>query len=318
MPSAFVAVVFDSGHFGVAIFFALSGFVIAHSLSDTLTNVSSFGRFILRRSVRLDPPYWASMVLVVGLATVSARVVGKPFEFPTPGQILAHLVYLQEILRYPEISSVYWTLTYEVQFYVFMAGTLLLISNGYIRLWSLTALALFSAYGLFAANGLFLSMWCCFFVGALACWARSDRGSLAAFLIVFTGMVWFGVHAGNIFIAISAAAAMTIYAITRDQKIDAVFNSRPTQFMGAISYSLYLTHNPITGASFFVTSKFLGGGPLAEAIGLITALLSCVAVAALLWLFIEKPSQRLSHRLSVKGLSPIGRPDRVIVTSRRR
>src|SRR5688500_14125008 len=46
------------GSFGVQIFFVLSGFVIAHSLRDTTLNPRSVGLFILRRQLRLDPPYW--------------------------------------------------------------------------------------------------------------------------------------------------------------------------------------------------------------------------------------------------------------------
>jgi peptidoglycan/LPS O-acetylase OafA/YrhL len=298
LSPAFVVVAFDCGHLGVAIFFALSGFVIAHSLRDAALDISSFGRFILRRSIRLDPPYWASMILVVGLGAISARVVGKPLDLPSAGQVVSHIFYLQDILGYKEISSVYWTLTYEVQFYIFMAGSLLLVSSGPLRLWSLTAIAIFSAFGGFPANGLFLSMWCCFFVGVLAYWARADRNSLAALVMLAVTMFWFGIEFKNVFIIISAASAVTIYAVTFVETVDAFFDVRPVQFLGAISYSLYLTHNSITGASFFVTTKLFGNGLAAEFLGMVIGVVTCIAVATTFWLLIEKPSQRLARLLS--------------------
>jgi peptidoglycan/LPS O-acetylase OafA/YrhL len=60
----FVVTVIANGDLGVAIFFVLSGFVIAHSVSRQTVDVRFMGRFILRRSVRLDIPYWFSMLLV--------------------------------------------------------------------------------------------------------------------------------------------------------------------------------------------------------------------------------------------------------------
>jgi peptidoglycan/LPS O-acetylase OafA/YrhL len=51
---------FGLGSQGVTLFFVLSGFVIAHSLRHDSLSLQSLARFILRRQVRLDPPYWAN------------------------------------------------------------------------------------------------------------------------------------------------------------------------------------------------------------------------------------------------------------------
>jgi len=109
---------FSAGHLGVAIFFALSGFVITHSVAGASITASYIGRFALRRSIRLDPPYWASILFVVVAGYLSAQVKGEGFQFPTFPQTLAHLFYLQTLLGFPQINWVYWTLTYEIQFYL--------------------------------------------------------------------------------------------------------------------------------------------------------------------------------------------------------
>lgn len=53
---SWVASVLDHGNLGVAVFFVLSGFVIAHSLHGVRVTPSVVGRLMLRRSLRLDPP----------------------------------------------------------------------------------------------------------------------------------------------------------------------------------------------------------------------------------------------------------------------
>jgi peptidoglycan/LPS O-acetylase OafA/YrhL len=62
------------------------------------------GRFALRRSIRLDPPYWASIILVIAVAAVSARVQNQSYAFPDASNVAAHFVYLQRFLGYPDIA----------------------------------------------------------------------------------------------------------------------------------------------------------------------------------------------------------------------
>src|SRR3954470_15126221 len=109
-------VLFDWGRGGVAIFFVLSGFVIAHSLWRADMTGRAVGHFMLRRSIRLDPPYWASIALALAVAWARGARHGDAFHVDG-GVLLAHVLYLQEFLRLPEIQVIYWTLTYEIQFY---------------------------------------------------------------------------------------------------------------------------------------------------------------------------------------------------------
>ncbi|KAB1123843.1 acyltransferase family protein [Neorhizobium galegae] len=64
-----------NGGLGVAVFFVLSGFVIAHSLYDKPMSLPEFGRFTLRRSLRLDPAYWASIAVTIAFAALSSYLV---------------------------------------------------------------------------------------------------------------------------------------------------------------------------------------------------------------------------------------------------
>src|SRR5262245_16921516 len=108
---------FQQGYLGVAIFFVLSGFVICMSVGDRSVGVGFLGRFALRRSVRLDILYWVSIA-----ATIAVGVLGRDYgvnQKPiTAPQVAAHLFYLQGILGYEPLSPIYWTLCYEIQFYL--------------------------------------------------------------------------------------------------------------------------------------------------------------------------------------------------------
>jgi peptidoglycan/LPS O-acetylase OafA/YrhL len=72
VPAQLSYAAFGYGSAGVAVFFVLSGFVIAHSLNGKEMTPAELGRFALRRSVRLDPAYWASIMLTVSVAAMLA------------------------------------------------------------------------------------------------------------------------------------------------------------------------------------------------------------------------------------------------------
>lgn len=84
---------FHTGHMGVIIFFVLSGFVIAHSVDRSRVGARYAGWFMLRRAVRLDPPYWASILVII----LFSRHVPRPSALA----VLAHMFYLQDLLQIP-------------------------------------------------------------------------------------------------------------------------------------------------------------------------------------------------------------------------
>jgi peptidoglycan/LPS O-acetylase OafA/YrhL len=55
------------GVYGVQIFFIISGYVIPRSLHQSQYKLKRMGSYILRRAIRLDPPYYLSIFLVMGL-----------------------------------------------------------------------------------------------------------------------------------------------------------------------------------------------------------------------------------------------------------
>ena len=110
------------GHYGVDLFFMLSGFVILLSLERT----ANAGRFAWGRFSRLYPTYWAAAI--VTFAVVS--MVGLAGQEVSLADALLNLTMVQSLLGAEHIDGAYWSLQAELIFY---ANMLLLYQCGAFR-----------------------------------------------------------------------------------------------------------------------------------------------------------------------------------------
>ena len=290
--------IFTAGHLGVAIFFALSGFVITHSVAGASITPGYLGRFALRRSIRLDPPYWASILFFVGVGYISAQVTGEAFAPPSFPQVLAHLFYLQTLLGYQQINWVYWTLTYEIQFYLvlvllIMAAQRLRISPPLIVLLPFVATVGFWLGLVTPPVGLFVDLWHAFLAGVLAYWAKTNRLALQAFIGVCVLSV---ALSPNDFTIVSIVTAIGLCVAFRTGYIYRGLDWRWVQFLGTVSYSLYLIHNPIVGGVSYLSARLIGS----DLVTLVLSIAASVAGAAVFWYLLERPSLALAHRIRMK------------------
>jgi peptidoglycan/LPS O-acetylase OafA/YrhL len=301
----------ENGNLGIAIFFVLSGFVIAHSLYDQRMNLSLLGRFTLRRSLRLDPPYWIAIALTIGLSTLASAVVKdrSPHDYSF-GQVVAHLFYLQDILGYQNINSVFWTLCFEIQFYLVFAvllavgrnnpearfngrrtAIILLIAGAVSLLWPLRL-------GPTLPNGLFPPLWHGFLLGVGAYWSWRDRSAAPVFAAYALIIGVSAVAYTDKFSLACVVTSMSLFVMGAINRLYTACNWRWLQFLGAISYSLYLIHNPITGASFRVGYMVTGQNIYWEAIWWFASLAACIAFAWAIYRAVERPSVHLAHKVS--------------------
>jgi peptidoglycan/LPS O-acetylase OafA/YrhL len=286
------------GSFGVPIFFVISGFVIAHSLRDQEMTPGRMAGFVVRRSIRLDPPYWTAIVLAIGFSILASRLVpGRPVDQFSVGQVLAHLTYTQIILGYQNINPVFWTLCYEIQFYIVYAAILFVPSRHAIV--AAMGLSLLWCFRIAPdVQGWFPQLWYAFLLGTAAWLAWTRREFLPVFvgylILVCTAALWW--RDGFAFACCVTSAL--IFVVGMSGKLATALNWRWLQFLGLLSYSLYLVHNPITGAVFRVGTRILGDGPLAEGVIWAASILICILSAYALWLVVERPSMALSKYLS--------------------
>lgn len=303
------------GYLGVDVFFVISGFVIALSVSRALPTLGFFGRFVLRRSIRLDPPYWAAILLEVVLLYLMVRIVPDlPVVFPSGGQVLAHLGYVQDLLGYPNIVDSFWTLCYEVQFYGFFVGLVVLRAALPARLQG-PILAMAAAVFLFLVSlytrywrpdwvpgGLAIDRWFQFFIGVLTWRAVTAPGRDLALYASWGALAGAVVLAGQPAIQLLAiGVSALLVAISRRPSWGWFFALRPVVFLGLTSYSLYLYHASIGWRFIGLLQRLIPGpwsGPLALA-AYLAGIVVCVAVSALLWRFIERPCVQLAQRVKL-------------------
>ena len=92
-----------AGIHGVTVFFVISGFVLPFALSRADYALSAFPRFVLKRLVRLEPPYIVTIIVVILLNFAAARTPGyqgQPFELDVV-QLVSHLGYLAPVFDKP-------------------------------------------------------------------------------------------------------------------------------------------------------------------------------------------------------------------------
>ena len=303
LPHFISVALFEKGHYGVPIFFVISGFVMAHSLNKDKVTLNYFGKFVVRRSVRLDPPYWGSIVLVLGLAFVSAKVTGENFAFPSLSQLIAHLFYAQTILGYEHINIIYWTLCLEVQFYLIYC--LMVYVRQKLNITHLTILLVCGLVSLVwplkllpdpLIKGLFLPFWHAFLLGVFV--YHTWKKDLSVFFLMSYVVILLlaSLYYKNEFTLFALATAVLVTVAAQFGKLSSL-NWRSLQKLGLISYSLYLTHNPITGASFFVFYKVFGRSYFSEFLGLMFNLTVCILFAFIFWYLLERWSIALSKKI---------------------
>ena len=107
---------FAIGHYGVELFFVISGFVIFM----TTAKIKSAKLFIWKRILRLYPTFLICMLLTY-LAT-------SLFEYEkfkvNPIELLINFTMLPSLFDVKAVDGVYWTLKVEVIFYLFIATLL--------------------------------------------------------------------------------------------------------------------------------------------------------------------------------------------------
>jgi len=302
--------IFSYGSAGVAVFFVISGFVINHSLSKNPIDGHAVGKFLIRRSIRIDPAYWLSICLAIIVNVIMAFIHKYPISIPTPSAVVAHIFYMQEILNYPEISPVYWTLTYEIQFYIVISLCLWML----LKLKSALNSGIMAEISIFlplyivafwaathnigwAPHGLFLNLWDGFFLGFLAYDAGYKRKNPLPLLVLSFAAGYFSLQADAVFGLPCAATALILFACGRRGALSHGLSNRALQWGGTISYSLYLVHVPVIRLLSGIWQRSVGRGVLQDTGAMVVILGACFAAAHIFHRFVELPSQKLSTRI---------------------
>ena len=300
----------NAGRIGVVTFFAISGFVIPFSIK--LAHRFPVREFLLTRFFRLYPAYWLSIPF--GAATL--WLWNRPLSV---SEFMINLTMLAYIFNVPLAIGLYWTLAVEFVFYMCCVALVLTgnISN-YRRIGALVlvliALHLIAVAATWKNGGpsyelsewplnLAVMFWGTLYRARMRGLATSRfetvcvRG-FAFFIIVlypltFTYLV--GVPPVH---TIGYSLGVLIFVIgTRFIRIEIP----PLPWLGVISYSIYLFH-PVVFAAILLWLNRLPPDSWWRSWHLgfyVLAILAItIAVSALIYRFVERPSIRLGRRLA--------------------
>jgi peptidoglycan/LPS O-acetylase OafA/YrhL len=304
------------GFVGVDLFFVISGFVISLTLYKRLTTFGEFGRFFLRRQMRLDPPYWTAIALSVGSALVINHFRPQTAApLPSVGDVIAHLFYLQGFLGIKEIVGIFWTLCQEIQFYLFFGVVILLFQkssvSGRTIGWVMLPLYILSVLCFWdllpSPRGLFLQRWYEFFTGVTLFLFWRQQVSLMQ-LLVYQGtlllMVLVSPPTDNGMAWLTTATVLVIsivFAIaSRTSGMKTWLDTPVMRYFGTISYSLYLMH-AVIGIRLLKVMVGPGDSAVKAWVLYAAALLVSVAASDVTYRLIEMPSMNLSHRMKWRG-----------------
>ena len=249
------------GWMGVNLFFVLSGFLITGILLDSKSKPYFYRRFYTRRALRILPPYYALLILLLVLRSASAAFVGLSF------------IYLANMTNFFGVICDYgplWSLAVEEHYYILWPTVVHKVSRRGLAVVSaaivvLTPVLRATSFALGYRNGLDWYTW--FVADGLAAGSllaialrsgipRKQVRNLAfslvavALLMVAIGrpfgimtrtrILGAGLQYTTITIMCAGILLLTLLAGTSAAR--RIVNLRPLRFLGYLSYGLYLYH----------------------------------------------------------------------------
>ena len=235
----------DVGYMGVHLFFVISGFVIYM----TVLRSASLWDFARKRILRLYPAYWICLMITFIVLARFATSIGKPAPTITEG--LVGLSMLSQLFGIPWIDGAYWSLFVELSFYVLIAVALLTPLKKFSAWMAVVWLLAIAAHHIIGRMHVVSSFLCLqfggFFLAGILFYKLKveDRKDWKIHLILIATLAInlhaFTKTASEFSFVCAAYAAFWIYAF-RDLPL---LRNRSVQFLGWISYPLYLIHQEV-------------------------------------------------------------------------
>lgn len=282
--------IFSSGHFGVEIFFIISGLVIPYSMMKGNYTLRKLVTFLKKRFIRIEPPYLLCVALVLLLNYITTQTFfykGNPFVIDHM-QIFYHVGYLTAFMGKEWLNQIFWTLAIEFQYYLLIALIFPLIShkNNYILI---STLVIFNALSLYVDRNIVFNFSIYFTTGILLYrYLAKKSGKIELFLSLCIVLVFLVMRYTYEEITV-VLFTITIILIP--------LNPTPlSTFFGNISYSLYLLHMPVGLRLINLTQRFSDTELVRQGIVLVAFLLT-VFVSYYYYRIIEKPFKKLSQKI---------------------
>ena len=291
-PASLTSISFPNGHYGVNLFFIISGFVIFMTLEKTSRPMD----FVVSRFSRLFPAYWAAIILTFSIT----HLLGLPGKLVDASAAIGNLTMIHSLFRIPHVDGVYWTLEVELLFYcgMFLLYRLRRLHLIHYALLSLLALRLTyfvleRAFGIelsWTISRLLILKYIPWFALGIAIYQATSRReanawrqpAITAICAVLTLLI---VDIPLVaLLAILLASAVFLAARGRTS----LLRHRLLVWLGTISYPLYLLHENI-GWSLQLR---LGAWGIPADVTALAAVAVSLLMASALTRWVEQPAMR--------------------------
>lgn len=247
-PSAELPFEVPWGHYGVNLFFVISGFVIFM----TLARSRDWRDFVVSRFSRLYPAYWVAVALTFGVVAW----LGLPGKEVAFRHAVLNLLMFQTWLKVPPVDGVYWTLLVELHFYVLALMLFMFkrMSQCFLWLWALfllkvvywvsaNVLGVDLPYAIQRALVLDFIPWFALGICAYFLAGRVDAQRGQGLMTVAGAIGLIGFTDGGLLMLLAAGCFVLVVAAARGKLWGA---GHPVLvWLGVISYTLYLLHENI-------------------------------------------------------------------------
>lgn len=300
----------DEARIAVQVFLVIGGFLAAKSLASNgnpgLRNPAST---ILRRYLKLAPPFMAAMLLAIAASALAGMwmthdAISKP---PGMAQMAAHALLLHDVLGVEALSAGAWYVGIDFQLYALLCLLLWAggrVAGGRAAPWLMPAVIAMAV----GASLLYFNLdadwdgWALYFVGSyglgvLAWWAGDRRRSNRAVAVLLCLMAVPALVAltldfrSRIALALVTACVLVLVGRARVPS-DASGAWGLVNGMGKISYAIFLVHFPVClviNALFF---RYVPHDMVFQAIGTLLAWGASVGAGAAFHRWVETPIGR--------------------------
>lgn len=290
--STFLKEIGQYGGLGVFLFFNISGFIIPYAMKKSNYKVKDFFRFILKRIIRLDPPY---IISILGIFLLSILAQLSKFHSVETVNLFStntfyHLFYLVDFVKGKWLNPVFWTLAIELQFYLLIALIFPLFNLNKIY-FKLFAFCVFSILPFVLPYDALISNYLLMFLAGILLFeyyeGKISPTNYNLLLSIILGLCFLK-HGLNATFCPLIAIVFVLY-IKKSFKI--------LLFLGKISYSLYLIHTPI-GTDGFI--NFIQNYVTDDTYRIVLMFVSFPIIIFCAWLFyklVEEPSLKYSKKI---------------------
>jgi peptidoglycan/LPS O-acetylase OafA/YrhL len=326
-----------NGYLMVELFFVLSGFVIFNAYAEKITTQKDLFRFQLLRFGRLYPVHLLFLLVFLGIE-IAKHIASTKFGINSPNTIpfetnnfsafLKNIFLISSVLpnQSPTYNGPSWSISVEFYTYLVFAASILLLKKSSVMFFttlSFISLLMLATEKTFGFDSI-LRCFAGFFIGCLT--AKFTKGIKTNFSNFYSVIVFFAIVSFlqlkttgdfDLLIYFLTAALIATLVLSKNGTLKIILRFRFLTWLGAVSYSVYMSH----GAILWVVNQVIRvvlkkpelvvvGGRSTPQLSQLEALFACVVVAsvvlivsAFVYNFIEKPMREKSRRFAFSKLN---------------